>query len=596
MRKLPSIVALLFASALWAADPYVGYIYPAGIQAGTTNRLIVGGQFFWNIKGALAGAGVRVLDVEPVPGFPPPIGPQRKYLVKWLDQVAKGDRTPPPLPIHEEHYSDWRSNKWYNIIGDLDLGKRTILEHWLYTPRNALQMSPALSQKLLVTVAADADAKPGVREFRVYNPAGVSPPRPFVVSAAPRQPEPLYAPPHREQPPTPVVTNIPCFLDGQILPGSTDRWILPLAKGRTLTLRVTAREFQPYIGDAVPGFFNPVLRVVDTRGRVVAFADDYHYHPDTVLTFTAPADDDYTLEIHDNLYRGREDFTYAIEVRAGSWKPSVRDLFLAPLPAWEIPPDDLVRCFEGVVKKPRQANTHTFTVKEPCELGFDLLARRAGSPLDARVTVWKGKKQIARVDDVTNAVHLGSVIQAECDPVGRVLCDEPGKYTLRVADEAGRGGADYLYALRLHRPAPRFEVWCLKSGFSLRAWWGSQRVGFKVLRRDGFDGDITLEDNEFVRFRPNVIPAASNAVTVTVISKLKAPCAPTNFTLTASGVVRGFHVQVPVVPANECNQAFAWNHLVPARSFAFVGNPGQKPKPRPKPKSKTEPPPARKMR
>ncbi len=596
MRKFIFALALVATWSALGADPYVGYIYPAGIQTGTTNRLIVGGQFFWRMQGALAGAGIRVLDIEQVPGFSPPTGHQRKYLVKWLDLVAKGDFNQPPLPVDDVEYSDWRSNKWYQTIGDLDLGKRTILEHWLYTPRNALQMSPALSQKLLVTVAADADAEPGVREFRVYNPAGVSPPRPFIVSSVPRQPEPLYVPPHREQPATPVVTNIPCVLDGQILPGSTDRWILPLAKGRTITLRVTAREFQPYIGDAVPGFFNPVLRIVDKQGRVQAFADDYHYHPDTVLTFTAPEADDYTLEIHDNLYRGRDDFTYAIDVRDGAWAPSVRDISLTPLPAWNISKDALVRSYHGVVKTRGQASVHTFTVKEPCELGFDLLARRAGSPLDARVTVWKGETLVARVDDVTNTVHLGSVIQAECDPVGRVAFAEPGTYTFRVEDEAGRGDEDFFYTLRLHRPDPRFEVWCMKSGVSLRAWWGGQRVAFKVIRRDGFDGDVTLEENEFFSFRPNVIPAASNTIMVTAISKLKQPCAPTNFTVTASGVVRGFHVKVPVVPANEYNQAFAWNHLVPARSFAFVGLPGQKPKPRPKPKQKPAPQPSAKKK
>ena len=44
MKK--AILILLAVAAAWAqgADPYVGYIYPCGIQAGTTNRLIVGGQ------------------------------------------------------------------------------------------------------------------------------------------------------------------------------------------------------------------------------------------------------------------------------------------------------------------------------------------------------------------------------------------------------------------------------------------------------------------------------------------------------------------------------------------------------------------------
>ena len=591
--KKALVLAALLAGTAWAADPYVGYIYPAGVQAGTTNRLVVGGQFLRNLTGVEAGPGVRVLGFELVPNFPPPVGGQRRYLVKWLDRIAQGDRAQPRLPVEDEFYTDWRSNRWYSTLGDLDAGQLALVEHFLYTPRNALQMSPALNQKLHVTVAVDRDAAPGVRAFRVYGPHGFSPPRPFLVSAAPHAVEPLYVPPHRAQPASPAVTNLPCVLDGQILPGSTDRWSLPLAKGRTITLRVTARELQPYIGDAVPGFFNPVLRLVNRAGDQLAFADDFYYHPDPVLTFTAPADDDYTLEIHDNLYRGREDFTYEIAVREGAHPPAVRALSLSPLPAWEIPPEARIRAISGVIARPGQVDVHAVSVPEPGAWGFDLLARRAGSPLDARVTVWQGTNELARVDDVTNAFHFGSVIQTECDPVGRVAFDRPGAYEFRVEDEAGHGGADFFYTLRLHRPAPRFEVWCLKSGLALRAWWGGQRVGFEVVRRDGFAGDVTLEENEFVKFRPNVIPAASNRIVVTAISKLQKPLAPTNMALTASAVVNGSRVAVSVTPADEYNQAFAWDHLVPAPAFAFVGLPGNRPKPKnatPPPKKSPPPP------
>ena len=135
MKKMLGLFALAGTLVARGADPYVGYIYPAGIQAGTTNRLIVGGQFFGNIKGALAGEGVKVLDVEFVPNFPPPVGEQRRWMVKWLDQIAlKGDFTQPRLPVESEHFSDWRSNRWYFVLGDLDLGKRTLVEHFLPVP------------------------------------------------------------------------------------------------------------------------------------------------------------------------------------------------------------------------------------------------------------------------------------------------------------------------------------------------------------------------------------------------------------------------------------------------------------------------------
>ena len=122
MKK--AILILLAAAGAWAhgADPYVGYIYPCGIQAGTTNRLVVGGQFLWGVRtGAVSGGGVKIIDVELVPGFPPPTGSQFRYLAKWLDAIAKGDRTEPPLPTDPNaRVDEWRSNRWWRVLGTLD--------------------------------------------------------------------------------------------------------------------------------------------------------------------------------------------------------------------------------------------------------------------------------------------------------------------------------------------------------------------------------------------------------------------------------------------------------------------------------------------
>ena len=107
MKK--AILILLAVAAAWAqgADPYVGYIYPCGIQAGTTNRLIVGGQFLWSTRtGAVSGGGVKILDVELVPGFAPPTGSQFRHLAKWLDGIAKGDCTEPPIPTDPKAHVD----------------------------------------------------------------------------------------------------------------------------------------------------------------------------------------------------------------------------------------------------------------------------------------------------------------------------------------------------------------------------------------------------------------------------------------------------------------------------------------------------------
>ena len=165
---LLSALVLTGAALLPAADPYAGYIYPAGIQAGATNRFIVGGQNLWGVRDvAFSQPGLHVLKIERVPSFAPPTGLQRKHLKNWLDGIAEGRREEPPKP-DDPHLNEWRSNSWWRALNTFDAGQLAIVEYDLYTPRNALQDTPSLRQLMLVTVAADADARPGWGTFSVW--------------------------------------------------------------------------------------------------------------------------------------------------------------------------------------------------------------------------------------------------------------------------------------------------------------------------------------------------------------------------------------------------------------------------------------------
>ena len=46
----------------------------------------------------------------------------------------------------------------------------------------------------------------------------------------------------------------------------------------------------------------------------MAYADDFRFHPDPVLFYEVPEDGEYVVEIHDSIYRGREDFVYRITI------------------------------------------------------------------------------------------------------------------------------------------------------------------------------------------------------------------------------------------------------------------------------------------
>ena len=572
MKRTP-ILALASALALAAsgADPYAGYIYPAGIQAGTTNRFIIGGQGLGGLRSVhFDNPGLKVLEVEAVPGFPNPANNfQRRHLIKWLDGIAAGNLEEPPLP-DDPHISEWRSNSWWRALGTLDAGKRAIVERDLFVPRNALQGTPSLRQMRLVTVAADKDASPGWCSFMVVGPGGISAPRPFEVSKARRVEEPLYVPPHRKQPEPPLVDvrEQGAILEGQIRPGSTDVFRLHLAAKKQYVLSATARELQPYIGDAVPGFFNAVLVMKDPKGAVVVKTDDsLRFRPDPVMYFTPPADGIYSLEIHDVLYRGRADFVYSVAVNAQG--PRIR------YPSAGFPRRAFDRKPDGVVSAPGEVSRRTFIVDKPGPRVLDLVARRRGSPLDAVLSIRKasGGPVLAQWDDVTNKVFVGSVPQGECDPIGVYDFKEAGEYVAGVTDRTGHGAKDYSWWLDVRRKRPEFYVYSARSTLPLN-WKNPVKVDFVLERRNGFEGDVSLVYPDGIQdVEKRVFTGAVERVTARLVYKglEKADMRPV--AITARAKVGNEVISVPVVPCDEYEQAFAWKHLLPAKAFTLNAPP-----------------------
>ena len=108
--------------------------------------------------------------------------------------------------------------------------------------------------------------------------------------------------------------TLPCTLNGQIASGEVNRYRFEARKGQRLVISTQARQLIPYIADAVPGWFQPVLALYDANGKEVAYDDDYRFKPDPVILYEVPKDGEYVLAIYDAIYRGREDFVYRITI------------------------------------------------------------------------------------------------------------------------------------------------------------------------------------------------------------------------------------------------------------------------------------------
>ncbi len=422
--------------------------------------------------------------------------------------------------------------------------------------------------------------------------------------------------------------SLPAVVNGQIMPGDADRYRFAARKGQCLVVAASARELIPYLADAVPGWFQATVALCNAQGHELAYADDYRFNPDPVLCCELPEDGEYLIEIKDAIYRGRQDFVYRIAVGelpfvtsifplggpAGArtsvalqgWNLSTTRLIREPgddetrdriveldhsLPMSGHPPlfgvDTLPECVENESNDSREtaprialptivngrigadsdADVFRFDGRAGSAVVAEVTARRLGSPLDSvlRLTDSAGR-HVASNDDRED--KGSALITHHADSYLSVTLPTDGTYCLHLNDAQGRGGDEYGYRLRVSPPRPDFELRIVPSSVSAG---GGATIPLTVyaLRRDGFDGDITLvlKDAPAGYVLSGWAPAGQDRVQVT----LTVPPAPTQepLSLSAEGraVIDGQEVVRPVVPADDMMQAFFYWHLVPAREL-----------------------------
>jgi hypothetical protein len=368
-----------------ARTPHIGYLYPAGGSQGSVVRISVGGQF---LRGAaevsISGEGVHGSVVRYMPQLRNINGEQRKLLLQRLQELrdkqtgelsgngqshvvrapqnsAKRRAVKPNADKQSAGKTQQVKLPEHPLLDDLEHKSVRELDNiasMLFFPRNKLQPNRQLSEIVLLEVTIDPNAKPGNRELRLRTATGLTNPMIFQVGLLPevRELEPNDRPGHPEPPEVRRLTRdpdtldkadpikLPVLVNGQIMPGDVDRFRFRAGKGQRLVIQVQARSLIPYLADAVPGWFQATLALYNARGKEVAYVDDYRFNPDPVLFYQVPEDGDYEMEIHDALYRGREDFVYRIAV---SEQPFITRMFplggpsgvrtVASIAGWNLP-------------------------------------------------------------------------------------------------------------------------------------------------------------------------------------------------------------------------------------------------------------------
>lgn len=432
----------------------IGFIFPAGGETGATTDIEIGGL----------------------------------NLIEATEVLVSGDGVKATIIPLNQKKNQGKGKK--NVKGKLDD-----------------QSSPQLADRIGVRITIDKKATPGLRDLRLQSSKGVSNKLNFEVGQYPNLMEEIGSSASK---PTPVI-QLPITLCGQIMPGEIDYFSFKAGKGMKLVASVKARALVPYIADAVPGWFQPVIRLTNSKGREVAYNDDFRNAVDPVIIKTIDESDSYILSIHDAIYRGREDFNYRIELGEipflefitpcvgkvrknttvtakgvnlskekitfspthegyGEIKASGKNGWISnPVLFWGLPknskteffPSDKDNQLTGTVfdsiSSPNQVKTYRISAAKNEKIAVEIMARRLGSMLDAKMILYNPSgRKVIEVDDVEDPTQ--GLITHHADPVLQYKAEVSGEYILQVIDVLGNCGPDYYYLIDRVSNIPNFQT------------------------------------------------------------------------------------------------------------------------------------------
>jgi hypothetical protein len=618
-------------------SPHLAYVYPAGGRQGATFQVTVGGQFLAAVSNAFfSGAGIQAAVVEH--NRPMPF----KEFNDLRDELKK---------LQDKWRATRRSSSGTNVWTAADQKRfAEIRDKILKNPPNR-QANPAMAEMVLLKITIATNAAPGEREIRLRAPNGLSNPLNFYVGQLPEFSKPpakaidqniarlverLGGAPPTNTPRTQMHITLPATVNGQIMPGGVDRWWFAARQGEQLVLHVRARVLIPYLADAVPGWFEATATIYDAKGNEMAYDDRFHFRPDPVIHFAVPQTGEYCVEIHDSIYRGREDFVYRMTIGE---LPFITDIFPLGGPAgakttvtlrgWNLSTteltldnsgkepgvypisvsqdgkisnpvsfavDTLSECFEkeqngslktaqavtlpiiinGRIGSPGDEDVFRFTGRAGEQIVAEVLAHRLGSPLDSTLELADATgKRLAFNDDYDDE---GAGLETHhADSYLAATLPAAGTYFIRLGDAQQQGGPAYAYRLRISEPRPDFALRIVPSSLNLRAGL-SAPVTVHAIRYDGFTNaiDVRLADSASdFSLSGGRISANQDKAQFTLKALPQARKGTLLLALEGRADIGGQTVVHRAVPAEDMMQAFAYRHLVPAQELevTVAGNP-----------------------
>jgi len=603
-------------------EPHIAYLFPAGWQRGNTIRVWCGGQYLAGMDRVyVSGKGVRGRVIF----YAPPLNSED---FDELRRRRAARRNQPATAAQASAGQDADGKQWNPLIDVLDELNQQELQTVLgdfFSPNTKRQPNAQISDTAFLEFTIDPDAEPGDREVRIGTPNGLTNAMLFQVGVSPEV--------YEVQPfgvikrPTPVLEP-PVVINGQSTPGDVDHFRIRAHRGQRLVIEVFARHLNPYLADAVPGWFQAVIALYDPRGQQVAYADDDYFDPDPVLYYEVPEDGEYTLEIRDALYRGREDFVYRVRISEqpfitrifplggregadlsvllGGWNLAAKEARLDTRPggseirrlalpsgtgarhhlayavntlpevteeepnntrkeARRVTPPVIIN---GTISRPGDVDCYLFRGRAGETVVAAVNARALGSPLDSLVRLTDASGRVLAWNDDHPDPGLG-LLAHHADSYLSAQLPKDGDYLVTITDTTGQGGEEYGYRLRVGPPQPDFALRVAPASVNLPAS-GALPLTVRAIRRDGFTGAIELALSDppaGFRLGGAWVPPGRDTVRVTLAAPKGVPGDPVALRIEGCAQIGGTLVTRVAVPADEMEQAFAYWHLVPRQEL-----------------------------
>ncbi|MEO8495219.1 MAG: PPC domain-containing protein, partial [Planctomycetota bacterium] len=400
-------------------------------------------------------------------------------------------------------------------------------------------------QEIKVRFNVASDAVPGVRDFRIGTPHGVSTLGQLVIAAdAVIQEEGNND--TREQA---NAITLPATVCGAIEKAEdVDYFKFTVDAGQALSFHVRSQRLQDRIHD-LQQHVDPILSLRDGNGTTLAASDNYFF-ADPFLHYQFKHAGEYFLEIRDVRYEGNQYWEYEIEVNArpfitnvypmavgrgqqtkfefvGHQLPDKHEAFVSiPLDKptgsqwWELPMGDAVTNpapvvvsdlpvftelaaenntletaqhvslpvgITGRIEAASDIDCYSFTAMKDELFSFEVVARRQQSALDSHVRILDASgKQLALNDDmrIGKRNFADSLVESWKAPAD-------GTYVIEIRDLHLRGGADFVYFIRATRSLPSFELFIDTDKTQLTPGTGGA-IFVRAERKNGFTGEIQL--------------------------------------------------------------------------------------------------------